>query len=83
MEYKKWNQLKMKEQIVASNSIRTLYMKFVLENKREPNSAEKIILVAKSFTELKEKNIFVKDNEINMYLKKKLPDFHKSIDKLK
>jgi len=81
--YKKWQQLKMKDQIVASSMLRDLYIKFVFENNRKPNNDEKNFIAATVFTELEEKEIFIKDNEIIKYLKKKIPDFDKSIEKLK
>ncbi|MFA9422302.1 MAG: hypothetical protein ACERLG_01900 [Sedimentibacter sp.] len=82
-QYKKWNQLKMKDQIIASYILRNFYITFVLQNDRQPNSCEKILIVANAFSELEEKNIFVKDNEINKYLKKKISDFTESADKLR
>lgn len=81
--YKKWQQLKMKDQIIASSMLRDRYIKFVFENNRKPNNDEKKFIAAAVFTELEEKDIFLKDNEIIKYFKKKIPDFDKSIEKLK
>lgn len=81
--YKKWQQIKMKDQIIASSILRDQYIKFVFENNRKPDNDEKKFIAAAVFSELEEKEIFLKDNEIIKYLKKKIPDFDKSIEKLK
>ncbi|MDV3429522.1 MAG: hypothetical protein LIR50_21280 [Bacillota bacterium] len=81
--YKKWQQIKMKDQIIASSMLRDRYIKFVFENNKKPNNDEIKFITAAVFTELGEKQIFIKDNEIIKYFKKKIPDFDKSIEKLK
>lgn len=81
--YKKWQQIKMKDQIIASSMLRDRYIKFVFENNKKPNNDEINFITAAVFTELGEKQIFIKDNEIIKYFKKKIPDFDKSIEKLK
>jgi len=53
--YKKWKQIKMKDQIVASSLLRDLYIKFVFENNRKPTADEKKFIAAAVFTELEEK----------------------------
>lgn len=53
----------------------------MLENKRKPNKAEKQLIVGNVFLELKEKEIFMADNELNRYFESKIPNYDKSIEK--
>lgn len=54
-QYKKWHQLKQKQQIIVSTLLRDSYIMFVLENKRKPSKAllyysESIILLVSSLS---------------------------------
>lgn len=80
---KKWCQLKQKDQIIISTMLRNLYIKFVLENKRKPNKAEKQFIVAHVYLAIEEEKIWIPDNEINKYFESKIPNYDKSIEKLK
>ena len=79
--YKKWCQLKQKEQIWASNLLREKYINFVLEKERKPNRTEKEFIVACSYLEIEEKEIQVAANEVRKYFESKIEKYDKSIEK--
>lgn len=79
--YKKWHQLKQKQQIIVSNLLRDLYIMFVLENERKPGKVEKQSIVRKVSLELEEKEIFIADNELYKYFDSKISNYDKSIEK--
>jgi hypothetical protein len=81
IQYKKWHQLKPKQQIVVSTLLRDSYIMFVLENKRKPSKAERQCITGKVFAELQEKEIFITDNELYKYFESKIPNYDKSIEK--
>lgn len=80
-QYKKWHQLKQKQQIIVSTLLRDTYTMFVLESKRKPSKSEKQSIVGKIFLELQEKEIFISDNELYKYFDSKIPNYDKSIEK--
>jgi hypothetical protein len=79
--YKKWHQLKQKQQIIVSTILRDTYIMFVLENKRKPSKSEKQSIIGKVFLELQEKEIFIADNELYKYFESKISNYDKSIEK--
>jgi hypothetical protein len=81
IQYKKWHQLKPKQQIVVSTLLRDSYIMFVLENKRKPGKTEKQSITGKVLLELQEKEIFITDNELYKYFESKIPNYDKSIEK--
>lgn len=79
--YKKWCQLKKKEQIWASNLLREKYINFVLEKERKPNRTEKEFIVACAYLEIEENKILVAANEVRKYFENKIEKYDKSIEK--
>ena len=78
---KKWCQLKQKEQICVSNSLRENYIKFVLEKERKPNKTEKQFIVACAYLEIQEKEIYISVNEVRKYFESRVQKYDKSIEK--
>lgn len=78
----KWFQLKKQEQICVSNILRNHYMRFVLEKEKKPNKAEKEFIVACSYIELEDKEIFIAENELRKYFESKIPKYDLSVKKL-
>ena len=79
----KWVQLKQKQQICVSNTLRIHYIRFVLENNRKPNKTEKEFIIACAYMELEEKEIFIAENELRKYFESRLVKYDASIKKLK
>lgn len=79
--YKKWCQLKQKEQICVSNLLRENYIKFVLEKERKPNKTEKEFIVACAYLDIQEKKIFISVNEVRKYFESRIEKYDKSIEK--
>lgn len=78
---KKWCQLKKKEQICVSNSLRENYIKFVLEKERKPNKTEKEFIVGCAYLEIQEKEIYISVNEVRKYFESRIQKYDKSIEK--